>query len=97
MKRTITLFLLVYSFVAAAQSISENIPTLNESKNLFQHEQKFRDWLFQQPKETSGWKWMARYEHELLRRIDTSGNMPSSEILLSTNKNIENLRKNSVE
>lgn len=95
MKRTTTLLLLLCSFVVLAQSVSERIPTLNESKNLFQHEQKFRDWLFQQPIETRGWKWLARYEHELLRRIDTSGNMPSSEILLSTNKNIENLRKNS--
>ena len=92
MKSTTTILLLFCSFVIAAQSISERIPTLIESKNLYQHEEKFRDWLFQQPKETRGWKWMARYEHELLRRIDTAGNMPSSDFLLSANENIENLR-----
>lgn len=94
MKRAFTLFFFSISFALMAQTLPERVPSLDESKNLFQHEERFRDWLFQQPKGTRGWKWMARYEHELLRRIDTTGSMPSSEVLLSTNQNIENLRKN---
>lgn len=95
MKRAFTLFFLLYSIILAAQTAHENIPSLDESKNLFQHEQKFRDWLSNQPEGTRGWKWMARYEHELLRRIDTSGSMPSSEVLLLANKNSESFRKSS--
>ncbi len=94
MKRTFTLFFLLYSIVLVAQTFPENIPSLDESKNLFQHEQQFRDWLYKQPKGTRGWKWMARYENELLRRIDTTGNMPSSDLLLNANRTVENLRKN---
>lgn len=94
MKQAFTLFLFIFSFIVAAQNIPETIPSLNESTNLFQHEQKFRAWLSQQPKGTRGWKWMARYEHELLRRIDTTGSMPSNEVLLNTNASIENLREN---
>lgn len=94
MKHAFTIILFIYSFIIVAQNTHESIPSLNESTNLFQHEQKFRDWLFRQPKETRGWKWMARYEHELLRRIDTTGSMPSSEVLLNATTSIENLRQN---
>ncbi|MDZ7934876.1 MAG: T9SS type A sorting domain-containing protein [Emticicia sp.] len=94
MKRAFTLFLLLCAIVSTAQTLPESIPSLDESKNLFQHEQKFREWLSLQPKDTRGWKWMARYEHELLRRIDTTGSMPPSEVLLNATKDIENLRKN---
>ncbi len=94
MKRAFTLLFFIQSFIVVAQNFSENIPSLGDSKNLFQHEQKFRDWLFKQPKGTRGWKWMARYEHELLRRIDTTGSMPTSEVLLNTAQNLDNLRKN---
>ncbi len=94
MKRTFTLLFFIHSFIVVAQNFPESIPSLDESKNLFQHEQKFRDWLFRQPQGTRGWKWMARYENELLRRIDTTGSMPPSEVLLNTAQNLDNLRKN---
>lgn len=94
MKRAFTLLFFIQSFIVVAQNFPESIPSLDESKNLFQHEQKFRDWLFRQPQGTRGWKWMARYENELLRRIDTTGSMPPSDVLLNTAQNLDNLRKN---
>ncbi|AFK01827.1 glycosyl hydrolase BNR repeat-containing protein [Emticicia oligotrophica DSM 17448] len=92
MKRVFTVLLLLFTFSGIAQTFPETLPSLSESQNLFQHEEKFRNWLSEQPKGTKGWKWMARYEHELLRRIDTSGNMPTSDVLLKNNREIENIR-----
>ncbi len=95
MKKTITLFTILINFSVFAQNLSEPIPTLDKSENLFDHEQQFKAWLGRQPQGTKGWKWMARYENDLLRRINAVGEMPSSELLLSNNKAIENLRQTS--
>lgn len=95
MKRIFTVFLILCNLSISAQIFPENLPSLDNAENLFQHEQQFKTWLNNQSTETRGWKWMARYENDLLRRVDTDGKMPSSEILLNANQNIENLRKNS--
>lgn len=95
MKRIFTLFFLYYHSFIFAQTLPESFPSLDKAENLFQHEQQFKNWLNAQPQGTKGWKWMARYENDLLRRIDTAGKMPSSEILINATNDIENLRKSS--
>lgn len=75
------IILLLTSFVDNLQA--QEIPQLSESKNLHEHEERFRDWLNRQPQGTKGWKWMARYEYDLLRRVDNDGEMPSNEVLLN--------------
>jgi photosystem II stability/assembly factor-like uncharacterized protein len=95
MKKLITLISILCSITVFAQTAPEPIPSLDKSENLFDHEQQFKAWLEQQPKGTKGWKWMARYENDLLRRINSEGEMPSSEVLLNTNKEFEKLRETS--
>ncbi len=94
MKNIIKLCLFLVHFTILAQNSSEKMPSLHDASNLFEHEQQFKTWLFQQPKDTRGWKWMARYEHELLRRVDTDGQMPSDEVLLNAHRDTEKLRQN---
>lgn len=93
MKKLLTFISILYNTCVFAQFSTEPIPSLDKSENLFDHEQQFKAWLERQPKETKGWKWMARYENDLLRRIDAEGQMPTSEVLLNNNKEVENLRQ----
>ncbi len=95
MKKIITLLSILYSISIFAQTIPEPIPTLNKSENLFDHEEQFKDWLSRQPVGTKGWKWQARYEYDLLRRVNSDGEMPSNELLIHNNKQLENLRQTS--
>ena len=74
----ISLLSILYSVIAFAQTIPEPVPSLDKSENLFDHELQFKEWLARQPKETKGWKWMARYENDLLRRVDEEGKMHNS-------------------
>ena len=92
----ISLLSILYSVIAFAQTIPEPVPSLNKSENLFDHELQFKEWLARQPKETKGWKWMARYENDLLRRVDEEGKMPSNEVLLNANKEVEKLRQTAI-
>ena len=95
MKKLIALLSILYSVSVFAQTVSEPIPSLDKSDNLFDHEQQFKVWLNRQPQGTKGWKWMARYENDLLKRVNSVGEMPPSEVLLSNSKTLENLRQNS--
>lgn len=95
MKRIFTLFFLYLNTFVFAQTLPENFPSLDKAENLFQHEQQFRTWLNTQPQGTKGWKWMARYEHDLLRRIDTDGKMPANDVLINATNDLEKLRKSS--
>lgn len=95
MKKLFTTLFILLCISVIAQDIP---PTLHSSENLFEHEQKFKTWLSSQPKGTKGWKWMARYENELLKRIYNEGLMPSNELLLQNHARLsslenENLRK----
>ena len=80
MKKLIALLSILYSVSVFAQTVSEPIPSLDKSDNLFDHEQQFKAWLNRQPQGTKGWKWMARYENDLLKRVNSVGEMPPSEI-----------------
>jgi photosystem II stability/assembly factor-like uncharacterized protein len=97
MKKVIitTLLSVLYSVFSFAQILSEPVPSLDKSENLFDHELQFKAWLTRQPQGTKGWKWMARYENDLLRRVDVEGQMPSNEVLLNNNKELEKLRQTS--
>jgi photosystem II stability/assembly factor-like uncharacterized protein len=94
MKKIVSMFLLCYSFNSIAQNVAIDKPLLHNSVNLFEHESKFRDWLTQQPKGTKGWKWQARYEHELLKRIDGNGELPNTDNYLNTVAQVQNLQEN---
>lgn len=68
--------------VAHAQNTgADPFPSLDKSQNIFEHEQRLREWQERFPK-ARGWKWAARYEHELTKRADATGLLPSSEVLL---------------
>lgn len=95
MKKLLFFLSILYNSCVFAQFSVEPIPSLDNSENLFDHDQQFKAWLARQPKGTKGWKWMARYENDLLRRIDADGAMPSSEVLLKNTNEVERLRKTS--
>ncbi len=67
---------------------SQEIPPLADAQNLHEHDAQFRNWLERNPN-SKGWKWMARYENDLIRRIDSEGKMPSNTVLMDNFREIE--------
>lgn len=67
---------------------TEPFPPLEKARNIFEHEQLLRDWQERFPK-ARGWKWAARHEHELLKRADANGTLPSGEVLLDAAHQLE--------
>jgi photosystem II stability/assembly factor-like uncharacterized protein len=84
--RYIFLFLLTLN-----TAFSQEIPPLADAQSLHEHEEQFRNWLENNPTK-KGWKWMARYEHDLLRRIDSDGKMPSNEVLMNSFQEIQSIQ-----
>ncbi len=90
------IFLVLFFIISnsiLAQTVSP--PHLDEAENLFQHEQKFRSWLDSNSSSAKNWKWMARYEYELLKRVNTNGELPTNENILPVSFEIEGLKSQS--
>lgn len=87
-----SLFFLLYDSILA-QTV--NPPILEASENLFHHEQKFRSWLDSNASSAKNWKWMARYEYDLLKRVNSEGELPVNENILHVSSEIEGLKRQS--
>jgi photosystem II stability/assembly factor-like uncharacterized protein len=81
-----------FLFFFYAISVSAQMPSMADSKNMYEYEQKFAEWRAANPNQ-KGWKWLARQQEEVIRRVDSAGNLPSSNVLIEENNKIKRMAR----